>query len=209
MVSREFRMGNARRAVCEITILLGIGIGLVLGAANHADADEAELPGTIEFVGRNTFATADGVFHTWRLVSHTVDPLDLESAQATVEVDLASVDTGVNRRDDHLRNPDFFEVETYPTALIRVHSPEPNGTTDSGASRFSARFEIDLHGVKKTVPGEVVMESASPPVFSGSLVIDRTDFGVGAPPSRWNPMSVKADIPIRFRVELTKRVLPE
>lgn len=42
----------------------------------------------------------------------------------------------------------------------------------------------------------------SPLVYEGNLVINRLDFGVGAPPSRRNPMSIDAEIPIRFRIEL-------
>ena len=118
-----------------------------------------------------------------------------------VRVDLASIDTGIERRDDHLRNPDFFEVERYPVATVRVHSFRADGQTDAGRPRYRARFDFDLHGVEKTLEGEVVLVSESPPRFEGSLVLDRTDFGIGAPPSRWNPMSVAAEIPIRFEAQ--------
>ena len=60
----------------------------------------------------------------------------------------------------------------------------------------------DLHGVQKTLEGEITLVSESPLAFEGGLVIDRLEFGVGAPPRRWNPMSIEAGIPIRFRVEL-------
>jgi len=164
-------------------------------------APEAEAPpGTIEFVGKNTFATANGTFHAWRIVERAIDPADPTKSHAIVEIDLASVDTGINRRDDHLRDPDFFEIDTWPTARVRAYDLSPIGEDEAGRPRFTARFDVDLHGVERTVDGEVVLVEASPPTFEGSLVIDRMQFAVGAPPSRWNPMSIDAEIPVRFRV---------
>lgn len=46
------------------------------------------------------------------------DP-DASSVEVTMQV--ASVDTGSEGRDDHLRSADFFDVETYPT----IHSRPP------------------------------------------------------------------------------------
>jgi polyisoprenoid-binding protein YceI len=40
---------------------------------------------------------------------------EVESVAASAEVAVASVDTGNEKRDDHLRNEDFFDAETYPT----------------------------------------------------------------------------------------------
>jgi polyisoprenoid-binding protein YceI len=158
-------------------------------------------PGTLEFVGKNLLATADGRFHDWRIVDSHLDLERPESSFAVVEVQLASVDTGIRRRDDHLRNPDFFEVDTYPVATARVHSPRPLAAAEDGRERFAVRIDLDLHGVQKTLDGEVTLASRDPLAFEGELTIDRTQFGVGSKPSRWNPMAPRAEIPVRFRVE--------
>lgn len=163
---------------------------------------EPTPPGKIEFVGKNLFATANGTFHDWRIVESRLDLERLSESFAVVEVDLASVDTGIERRDDHLRDPDFFEVERYPVATVRVHSFRADGRSEAGQPRYAARFDFDLHGVTKTLDGQVVLVSASPPRFEGSLVVDRTDFVIGSPPSRWNPMAVGAEIPVHFEVEV-------
>ncbi len=67
---------------------------------------------------------------------------------------------------------------------------------------MTASFDIDLHGVQKTVEGEVVVESEEPLILTGTLVVDRLAFDVGPPASRWNPMAVDVEIPVRFRIEL-------
>jgi len=182
--------------------------GLILGLAAIAAASDSDPetstgpPGKIEFVGKNLFATANGTFHRWEIVESLLDPSALAESFAVVRVDLASIDTGIERRDDHLRNPDFFEVERYPFATVRVHSFRADGETEAGLPRYMVRFDLDLHGVERTIEGQVVLASESPLRVEGSLMLDRTDFGIGAPPSRWNPMSVGAEIPIRFEAEL-------
>jgi len=175
-------------------------VALFLSGGVLSASEPALPPGQIEFVGRNAFATADGTFHTWRVVERSIDVDDPRESWAVVEIDLASVDTGIERRDDHLRDPDFFEVENWPTARVRAHSLEPIGTDEEGRPRFSARFDVDLHGVEQTLDGEVVLVESDPATFEGTLVVDRTRFGVGPEPSRWNPMSIDAAIPVRFRV---------
>lgn len=43
------------------------------------------------------------------------DPEDLGTLQVEATVNTASIDTGIERRDNHLRSDDFFNAEQYPT----------------------------------------------------------------------------------------------
>ena len=40
-------------------------------------------------------------------------------SSATADIDLKSINTGQDQRDEHIRSADFFEVETYPTMTYR------------------------------------------------------------------------------------------
>ena len=51
-----------------------------------------------------------------------VDPQDLTTARGHLEVDMASVDTGEEKRDEHLRSADFFDVERFPTLTFNSKS---------------------------------------------------------------------------------------
>jgi polyisoprenoid-binding protein YceI len=185
-------------------IVLAFLLGAWIPVAAHADEGEnaPQSASKLEFEGKNFFATAKGTFHEWRILESRIDLEALEDSFAVVEVILGSVDTGIDRRDEHLLTADFFEIETFPVATARAHSLVAVGESEAGAPRFTAQFDISLHGVEKTLPGEVELVSETPIVFEGTLVLDRTEFGVGTPESRWNPMSVDSEIPIRFRVEL-------
>ena len=189
--------------LASVAVVSGVsaeGDGAMMPDASQEESAPTP-PGWIKFVGKNLIMKAKGRFHEWRIVESSIDPASLEDAYAVVEVDLSSVDTGIERRDKHLRTPDFFEVETYPVATVRVHSPRPIDDPESAHPRYAARFDINLHGVDKTVEGEIELISPDPVVFEGELVIDRTDFGVGPTPSGWSPMTPKAEIPVRFHVE--------
>ncbi len=202
-MGRILRGESAKRGAAVVVALAAIFLFLASAASSSQDESESSAPGKIEFTGKNLIATAEGTFHEWRVVAFAVDPERLEQSWALVEIDLASVDTGIKRRDDHLRDPDFFEVSTYPTARVRGHSLVAAGENEAGQPRYKASFDVDLHGVQKTIEGEVLVTRGEKIRFEGSLVVDRTDFGVGPPiGSRWNLMAVKAPIPVRFSFEL-------
>ena len=187
---------------------LGVVLAVLLGCAPVvapvvAEDMEAALapPGTLEFVGKNLIMKAKGTFHQWRVVESSVDMDAIGDAFVVVEVELASLDTGIERRDNHLRNPDYFEVDTYPVARVRIHSPQPIRAEADERPRFAVQFDVNLHGVDKTLEGEIVLIETNPLVFEGNLTIDRLEFGVGPKPGFWSPMVPKAEIPVRFHVE--------
>ncbi len=51
-------------------------------------------------------------------------PNDLENTRVFFNIDMSSVNTSVTMRDDHLRSPDFFEVEKYPSMSFESTSIE-------------------------------------------------------------------------------------
>jgi polyisoprenoid-binding protein YceI len=71
---------------------------------------------------------------------------DPPGSSVAATIDLPSIDTGNERRDNHLRSADFFEVETYPTMSYR--STGIRQTDDS----WIIDGELTLHGVTRQVP---------------------------------------------------------
>jgi polyisoprenoid-binding protein YceI len=197
----RIEMKALRFTAFALASLLGCALLVAQAVAEDTEA-EVSPPGTLEFLGENLIMKAEGTFHEWRVVESSIDVEALDDAFALVEVELASLDTGIERRDDHLRDPDFFEVETYPLAMVRVHSPQLIEDESSTQPHFAVRFDVNLHGVEKTLDGEVEIISLDPLIFEGNLTIDRMDFGVGPKPGFWSPMVPKAEIPVKFHVEL-------
>jgi len=124
-----------------------------------------------------------------------------ESRSARVEavIEAASVDTAVEKRDDHLRGPDFFDVKKYPE--IRFVS-----TTVSRmkGDRFTMEGDLEMHGVTKKVTLDVEFggkvtdpwgdERAA---FTATGTLDRKDFGI-----RWNKVLDSGGVMISDEVKI-------
>ncbi len=152
----------------------------------------------LRFVAKNRIATADGTFHEWSFTAFDVDPMSIETAEVTAEINIASIDTDSPRRDAHLRAADFFDVEHFPTATVRVFGAQ---RLREIADKFTARFEITIRGITKTLDGEFELTLDDPARVTGRLTLNRIDFEIGEPYSRWNPLSIQEIIPIEFTVE--------
>ncbi|MEU8762784.1 YceI family protein [Streptomyces sp. NPDC048659] len=70
----------------------------------------------------------------------------MEQSAMHVVIDAASIDTGVQMRDDHLRSGDFLDIGAYPT--IEFYSER---FTHRGGSRWGVTGALTLHGVSRTV----------------------------------------------------------
>ena len=106
----------------------------------------------------------------------------LGSVEASIEA--AGVYTGIPKRDDHLRSPDFLDVEKFPHIQFKSSRIEP-----VGVNYFKATGELTIHGITRpaTLDVEYLGRVKSPfdedisIGFSASTRINRFDYGVS-----WN-----------------------
>lgn len=176
---------------------------LVSTSIAQAQEDTASSPGTINFIGKNMVATADGVFHNWKFTKADFDREDPSESVVEIEVDVASIDTGIEDRDDHLRTADFFDVENYPVATLRFHDISSAGQSESGHPQYSASLDWSMHGIEKTYQDFTFEVIQTDPVkVAGTFTINRMDFEIGEPHKKLNPMSIKEEIPITFEAAL-------
>jgi polyisoprenoid-binding protein YceI len=109
------------------------------------------------------------------VVGETVD-----ASSATVTIDLSSVHTGNEMRDNHLRTKDFFDVEQSPTMTFASTAVRAEGTKWVLVGDLTIRditkaveIEFELLGVDPTgLQGEQRIG------FDGRTSITRSDFGV-------------------------------
>ena len=134
------------------------------------------------------------------------DPADPGKTMLEAIVDASSVDTRVEKRDNDLRSPNFFDVAKYPTLTFKSKKVEA-----AGAGKLKITGDLTIHGVTK----EVVLDVDGPtaPVqdpkgnahmgASASTKINRKDFGVNGAPS-----VVGDEILITIDVELVSAAAP-
>jgi polyisoprenoid-binding protein YceI len=124
-------------------------------------------------------------------------------SSVTAEIDLASIETGAQQRDDHIRSADFFEVETYPTMTYRS-----TGIRNDGGD-YIVDGELTLKGVTKQVPLTLELNGFGPDPYGGTRAgftataeINRRDFGVNFSAPMQNGGAVVADkITIHLEIE--------
>lgn len=108
---------------------------------------------------------------------------DFSNAEFNVEIDVSSVDTGVQKRDDHLRSEDFFNAEQHPKMTFRSTSVEKVGD-----DRYKVTGNLTLNGVTKLVTldlwhrGTITHPQNNKEIagFQVTGSIDRSDFNFGS-----------------------------
>ncbi len=108
------------------------------------------------------------------------DPEKPEEASVNVTVQIASINTGNAKRDDHLNKDDFFDSSGFPIASFKSTSWTPAG-------EGSYRVEGELTLLGKTLPvtldttlvGVVETPRGISSGWEASTTIDRYDWGVG------------------------------
>jgi len=78
--------------------------------------------------------------------SLNIDEEHPENSWVDAQVDVTSVDTRDERRDGHLRSPDFFDAEHYPTLTFKSSKVEKVGN-----NHFKVLGELTMRGVTKPV----------------------------------------------------------
>ena len=152
---------------------------------------------------RGRFATYDGVIETG-------PGLALRRIDVTIEP--ASIATGVERRDNHLRSPDFFDVANHPT--MRFVSTR---VTAEGATRFQVAGHLTMRGLTRPVTltvetlGDAVRDMEGQRRTGGTAVatINRKDWGL-----TWNQalelggMLVGEDVTLTIEIEAVAQESP-
>ncbi len=88
----------------------------------------------------------------------------VEESSVTAAIMSASIDTGNKTRDDHLRSPDFLEVETYPEITYR--STEP--LSPAGPDRWTVHGELTMHARTRPVDLDLVYLGCGPDPWGGT-----------------------------------------
>ena len=78
----------------------------------------------------------------------TLDEQNPTTAQASITIGASSIDTGIARRDTHLRQEDFFHVDTHPA--ITFHSRRID-SSEGTASRYTVVGDLTVRGVTREV----------------------------------------------------------
>ena len=172
---------SCRRFLSATTVALGLAL-----PATPIYAESAEFtfdkPHTIIYftVNRAGFSNMLGRFQDFS-GSLTIDPDKPETAQVSSTIKTASIFTGFEARDKHLRSPDFFNAQEFPEMTFTSTKVERTGDKTAKVTG-----DLTLLGVSKPVTFDVTFNkmAVNPRSqkeqigFSGVGTLKRSEFGM-------------------------------
>ncbi len=134
----------------------------------------------VEFSGKHMmFTTVKGYFKSIR-GTIDLDEADPARSSVDVEIDASSLYSGVEARDDHLKSPDFLEVEKYPMITFKSTRVEP-----LGCDHARVVGDLTIHGVTREVALDTKLtgrgkrpDGMETLGFEATTSINRKDFGL-------------------------------
>ncbi len=151
--------------------------GTASAATYNIDARHTQVLFTYSHFGlSNQVGRLNGVTGTFDF-----DPAEPARSAIDVQVPMATLSTGIPKLDDHMRSPDMFDAEKFPTASFKSGK-----VTVLGKNHLSVAGELTIHGVTKPATFDVTINKAEiDPArklgaagFDASTIIKRSDFGV-------------------------------
>jgi polyisoprenoid-binding protein YceI len=175
-------------------LLALLGIVFVTSTALAAPLKLDRTHSKVGFTAETLLFDVDGEFGEYT-VEVEGDPSKPTVAKVKVTIDVASIDTQNQKRDDHLKSPDFFDAKKHPTITFASTSIRKKG------AQLIVKGNLTMHGKTKpvTIPFKVAKGKNGAGVdtttYKGKLTIDRNAFGIGTD-------SIAAKISLENEVEL-------
>jgi polyisoprenoid-binding protein YceI len=107
---------------------------------------------------------------------------DIVNSSVEVTIDAAGIYTGVQKRDDHLRSADFFDIANFPQITFKGDKAKV-----AGSNRFSVTGGLTIRGITKTITLAVEYSGPEKAPYGGEttigftttpIKINREDFGL-------------------------------
>ncbi|MFS8615348.1 MAG: YceI family protein [Solitalea sp.] len=184
------------KKVLSLLALVTFGTSVLFAQSTwKADPAHSKIAFSVVHMG---IADVSGLFNSFEC-SIVSDKEDFSDAVFDLSIDVSSIDTEIQKRDDHLRSADFFDVEKFPKITYKS-----TGIKKAGKNRYKLTGNLTLHGVTKPVTMDLWYrgtnvndkDNSATAGFQLTGTIKRSDFGVGpkfGPPMISDEVTIKAD----------------
>lgn len=194
-----------KRLLASISTIIALALPALASAATwNIDPDHSNIGFKVRHL---MVSNVKGSFDKHTGVVEINDK-DITKSKVQVTIDTASINTNVQKRDEHLRSADFFDVAKFPTMTFVSKK-----VAMAGKDKLKVTGDLTLHGITKEVVLNVEgpsKESKDPwgNIRSGataSTKINRTDFGLV-----WNKaletggVVVGEEVTITLEIEMIK-----
>ena len=172
-----------------LACLLAVTLPAAAGEYSGFAADQSR----VSFVSTQMNVPVEGRFQRFGGEIH-FDPATPTTGSARLEVELQSIDTGLEEADEEVASAEWFDIAKHPKAVF-----ESSAVEALGDQTYSIRGTLTIKGTTREIATEARFEPGAIGAFSGSFKLMRSDYAIGE--GMWSDTSVVADdIEIRYRI---------
>ncbi len=187
MVRRAF---GAVAVVAGLMAVVGLGVGVGVGGAALTGSAPASTAADDGFAVDAVHSTViyrikhmNASYHYGRFKDISGTFNIAEGGSIDVKIKTESIDSGNEKRDAHLKSPDFFNAKEFPEISFKSASLKK-----TGENTFEAVGQLTLHGVTKDVTitleksGEVSGQRGKLQGCEAKFTVKRSDYGISFMP---------------------------
>ena len=154
---------------------------------------------SITFVSKQMGVPVEGSFRRFT-ARIAVDPARPEAGTAHIDIDLASIDTGITEADGEVAGKAWFDTRNHPVASFVSGSVRP-----SGKERYEALGKMTIKGRSLDIKAPFTLkQNADTLIIDGMFPLKRLDYGIGS--GIWSDTDTVADeVQIRFHFTVAKK----
>ena len=143
-----------------------------LGSAQAATY-QAVVPekSSVTFSYKQMGVAMDGKFKKFN-AQVSLDTAKLDKAKGSIDIDLASIDTGSSEADQEVVGKSWFNVAAHPKASFVL-----KGLKSTGANQYEATGQLTIKGQTRELHAPLKLSPQG--ALTGSFVLKRADFGIG------------------------------
>jgi polyisoprenoid-binding protein YceI len=186
-----------------------LGLATLLAAAipaapRLAVADDADADSIVVYAKHTEAKPTDPVavkFEKFKVVKASFDPMKVEGGKATIAIDVTSLKTDSDKRDTHLKTPDFIDASKYATITVDIDKVKKKAD-----KTYSAEATVKFRDVTKKYPVtfDVVDQKPDSIRIKGETTFSRLDFKVGKDSKDPKVAPVQSELVIKMQLTLKK-----
>ncbi len=158
---------------------------LALAVASRADVTTYKIDPVHSSVGFSLRHLVSKFSSSFTKVSGTInyDAAAPEKSSTEATIEIASVSTANEKRDAHIKSPDFFDAAKFPTAVFKSKSWKK-----TGENSFDVTGDLTIKDITKEVVLKTTLLGTGPGMGGATLTgweatttIKKSEFGLGGP----------------------------
>jgi polyisoprenoid-binding protein YceI len=139
--------------ILRVVLITAVGVGVlgsgVASSRTKLIVEPDDSQSRVQFVSDAPLEKITGVGHALK-GDIELDPGAIAATSGKVELDVASIRTNIDLRDEHLRGPDWLDAKKFPTIKFEIKKVEgASSLTPDAAVEVKVHGKLTMHGVTR------------------------------------------------------------